>query len=209
MERRLTAEEYFAEPEAMVRRELVWGVVREPPSPFRTHQGVVTQATVLLAEHVHSHTLGRVYVAPLDVVFDRDKALVLQPDVMFVSRERYGILGNFVEGPPDLVVEVISEGSERYDRVAKLQWYRDYHVREYWVIDPEAREIEVIHLDAEPLERRTFRGADAIRSKVLSAFDETADAFFFPRLAPQDRNSAVASARRPAPLGPVDELHTP
>jgi Uma2 family endonuclease len=135
---------------------------------------------VLLAEHVQSHKLGRVYVAPLDVVFDRDKALVLQPDVMFVSRERYGILGNFVEGPPDLVVEVISDGSERYDRVAKLQWYRDYHVREYWVIDPEAREIEVIHLDAEPLERHTFRGAEAIRSRALPSFAEVPDAFFFP-----------------------------
>ena len=180
MERKLTTDEYFAEPEAMVRRELVWGVVREPPSPFRKHQGVVTQATVLLAEHVQSHELGRVYVAPLDVVFDREKALVLQPDVMFVSRERYGILNNFVEGPPDLVVEVISEGSERYDRVAKLQWYRDYHVREYWVIDPEARDIEVIHLDAEPLERQTCRSADAIRSRVLPTFAGTPDAFFFP-----------------------------
>ena len=178
MERTLTTDEYLAEPEAMVRRELVWGVVREPPSPFRKHQGVVTQATVLLAEHVQDHRLGRVYVSPLDVVFDREKALVLQPDVMFVSRERYAILNNFVEGPPDLVVEIISEGSERYDRVSKLQWYRDYHVREYWVIDPDAREIEVIHLDGEVLERRTFYGDDAIRSKVLPTFEETANAFF-------------------------------
>ena len=178
MNYKMTTDEYLAGPETLMRRELVWGVVREPPSPFRKHQGVVTQATVLLAEHVQSHALGHVYVAPLDVVFDRKKALVLQPDVMFVSCERYGILNNFVEGPPDLVVEVISEGSERYDRIAKLQWYRDYHVREYWVIDPEGREIEVIHLDGEVLERRTCHGDDAIRSKVLPTFEETANAFF-------------------------------
>jgi Uma2 family endonuclease len=178
MERKLTTDEYLAEPEVMARRELVWGVVREPPSPFRKHQGVVTQATVLLSEHVLDRKLGRVYVSPLDVVFDRKNALVLQPDVMFVSHERRGILNDFVEGPPDLVVEVVSEGSRHYDRVAKLQWYRDYHVREYWVIDPEARTIEVIHLDGEVLERRTFHGDDAIRSKVLPTFEETANAFF-------------------------------
>ena len=71
MKLKMTTDEYFAGPEAMVRRELVWGVVREPPSPFRKHQGVVTRATVLLSEHVLDHGLGRVYVSPLDVVFDR------------------------------------------------------------------------------------------------------------------------------------------
>lgn len=178
MERRLTTDEYFAEPEAMVRRELVWGFVREPPSPFRKHQGVVTQTTMVLAEHVMDGGLGNVYVSPLDVVFDREKALVLQPDVMFVSRERSAILNNFVEGPPDLVVEVISEGSRHYDRVSKLEWYRNYHVREYWVIDPEAREIEVIHLDTEPLQRRTYRVGDVVRSAVLPDLEEAAEGFF-------------------------------
>lgn len=178
MKLKMTTDEYLAGPEAMVRRELVWGVVREPPSPFRAHQGVVTQATVLVSEHVLDHSLGRVYVSPLDVVLDRQKALVLQPDVMFVSHERRGILNNFVEGPPDLVVEVISEGSRHYDRVAKLQWYREYGVREYWVIDPEPKEIEVIRLDVEPLQRQTYRGSDAIRSVVLPDFEEIAAGFF-------------------------------
>jgi hypothetical protein len=68
MKLKMTTDEYLAGPEAMVRRELVWGVVREPPSPFRKHQGVVTQATMLLAEHVLHNKLGRVYVSPLDVV---------------------------------------------------------------------------------------------------------------------------------------------
>jgi Uma2 family endonuclease len=175
---KMTTDEYLAGPEAMVRRELVWGVVREPPSPFRKHQGVVTRATVLLSEHVLDHGLGQVYVSPLDVVFDRQKALVLQPDVMFVSRERSAILNDFVEGPPDLVAEVISEGSQHYDRVSKLEWYRNYHVREYWVIDPEVQEIEVIRLDIEPLQRNTYRGSDAIRSVVLPDFEEIAAGFF-------------------------------
>ena len=179
MKPRMTTDEYLAGPEAMLRRELVWGVVREPPSPFRKHQGVVTQATMILAEHVLHNQLGRVYVSPLDVVFDRQKALVLQPDVMFISYERLGFLNDFVEGPPDLVVEVISEGSRNYDRVTKLQWYREYGVREYWVIDPEVPEIEVIQLDGEALERQTFRPVDAIRSKVLPTLSETAGAFFF------------------------------
>ncbi len=104
------------------------------------------------------------------------KALVLQPDVMFVSRERSDILNNFVEGPPDLVAEVISEGSRQYDRVSKLEWYRQYHVREYWVIDPEAQEIEVIrstpiHFNAGPIRR-----GDAVRSGCFPDFAEAAAA---------------------------------
>ena len=54
----------------------------------------------------------------------------------------------------------------------------NYHVREYWVIDPEAREIEVIRLDAEPLQRQTYRDRDAIRSVVLPDFEAIAAGFF-------------------------------
>jgi Uma2 family endonuclease len=76
------------------------------------------------------------------------------------------------------VVEVISEGSRHYDRVSKLEWYRNYHVREYWVIDPDVREIEVIHLDTEPLQRQRYRAGDAVRSAVLPDFHEDAAGFF-------------------------------
>lgn len=178
MERRISADEYLAGPETVMRRELVWGVLREPPSPFRAHQGVVTRTTVLLSDHVLDHSLGRVYVSPLDVVFDRQKALVLQPDVMFVSHARREILHDFIEGPPDLVVEVISEGSRNYDRISKLAWYREYKVLEYWVIDPEACEIEVIRLDAEPPLSHTYRDAEVIQSAVLPGFARTAADFF-------------------------------
>jgi Uma2 family endonuclease len=178
MERRISAEEYLTGPETVMRRELVWGVLHEPPSPFRAHQGVVTRATLLLGNHVLDEKSGRVYVAPLDVVFDRPNALVLQPDVMFVSHARREILHDFIEGPPDLVVEVISEGSRNYDRISKLAWYREYKVLEYWVIDPEAREIEVIRLDAEPPLRHTYRDAELIQSAVLPGFARTSADFF-------------------------------
>jgi Uma2 family endonuclease len=178
MMRKMTTAEFLSGAETLARRELVWGIVREPPSPFRRHQGVVTQTTVLLANHVLDERCGKVYVSPLDVVFDRDQALVLQPDVMYVSNDRRAILGDIVEGSPDLVVEVLSAGGQRYDRVSKLQWYRQYHVREYWIIDPDAGEIEVIDLEADPVARRTFREGEAVCSKVLPRFSCQAADFF-------------------------------
>jgi Uma2 family endonuclease len=174
----MTTAEYLAGAQTLLRRELLFGVVREPASPFRPHQGVVTQATLLLAAHARKEGCGRVYVSPLDVVFDRENALVLQPDLMFVSRERGHILGKLIEGAPDLVIEVISDSSDTYDRVQKLEWYREYHVLEYWVIDPDANEIEVIRLDTDPVQRQTFSGHDIVRSTVLPTFGHTVAEFF-------------------------------
>ena len=116
----MTTYDYLSEPEDLRRRELVWGVVREPPSPFVPHQRVTTRTAALLDQHVREHDLGTVLVAPMDVVLDPERHLVVQPDVMFISHARAGIIRDFVWGAPDLVVEVSSPGTVRYDRAEKV-----------------------------------------------------------------------------------------
>ena len=74
----MTVKDYLSGEEDNRRRELIWGVVREPPSPFFGHQAVVTRIGVLLSLHVQEHTLGVVIVAPLDVVLDERRALIVQ-----------------------------------------------------------------------------------------------------------------------------------
>ncbi len=76
--------DYLSGAEELRRQELVWGFVHEPPAPFYGHQSIVTRAIVLLDQHVRSGGLGRVCVSPIDVVLDAPKALVLQPDIIFV-----------------------------------------------------------------------------------------------------------------------------
>ncbi len=69
---------------------------------------------------------------------------VVQPDVIYTSAARLGILGKRIEGAPDLVVEVLSPGSARHDRGGKLSLYAEAGVREYWIVDPETRHVELL-----------------------------------------------------------------
>src|SRR5262245_24016888 len=132
----MTTWQYLATAETNARRELKWGTLVREAAPSYGHQAIVTNLTSLLTNHVKAHDLGRVCVSPVDVVFDEARNLVLQPDIIFVSRDRIGILRDRVWGAPDLAIEVLSFGSDGYDRVDKLEWYAKYGVREYWILDP-------------------------------------------------------------------------
>ena len=162
----MRTDDYLSAREDLRRRELVWGVVREPPSPFARHQRVTTRMAALLDHHVRQHDLGTVLVAPMDVVLDPAQDLVLQPDVMFISQARSEIIRDFVRGAPDLVVEVASPGTARYDRDDKVRWYRAYGVRECWLVDSQRQAVTVLDLPSHA-NGVQFRGAAVVRSAVL------------------------------------------
>jgi Uma2 family endonuclease len=176
--RRQLLDAYLTGPEQLRPQELVWGMVHEPPSPFFGHQSIVTRALVLLDAHVRQQRAGVVCVSPMDVVLDAELALVVQPDVLFVSRERTAIIRDQVWGAPDLVVEVESTATRRRDRTTKLGWYRRYGVRECWLIDPRTQAIVVVTLTGARVSRRSFRGEHPVRSSVLPHFQDPAAAFF-------------------------------
>ena len=81
------------------------------------------------------------FAAPMDVVFSDDT--VLQPDLMYITKERRNVVKRRVEGPPDLVIEIIS-GTARRDRIEKLDIYSSFGVGEYWIVDPDSRLIEFL-----------------------------------------------------------------
>jgi len=167
MPSRVTVTDYLQGAETTRRRELVYGVVREPPAPTYGHQAVVSHLCALVDRHVRRFRLGRAVVAPVDVVLDQAQALVLQPDLVFVSAERTGIASDRVFGAPDLVVEVLSMGTADRDRTVKLEWYRRYGVRECWLVDPVDRSVEVCALSGPPSAARYFSGRERVRSTVL------------------------------------------
>jgi Uma2 family endonuclease len=176
----MTTNEYLYDTEESNRiRELAVGRLLEPPAPFFSHQAIVLRVARLIADHAEPRMLGRVAIAPVDVVLDRERALVLQPDVLFVATERLAIIRDQVWGAPDLVAEVMSPGTERRDRIQKLAWYRQHGVRECWLIDPRQELVTVIDLTGALPLQRTARGGDAIQSSVLPALEATAAAVFF------------------------------
>lgn len=165
---------YLDTAETNRRRELVYGRLREPPSPFFSHQELVLRVAELLRAHVRQLGLGTVAIAPLDVILDADRHLIVQPDVLFVSTARVSIIRNQVWGAPDLVVEVLSDGSENYDRGEKRGWYRQYGVREFWLVDLHDQSVTVVDFTGTVPEARVAKGLDPIRSSVLPALDATA-----------------------------------
>jgi Uma2 family endonuclease len=176
----MTVEQYFAGDETLQRHELRFGMlVREPSSTFG-HQAVVGRLFAALHAHVRERDAGVVVTAPMDVILDRERALIVQPDLLFVSWARMGICAAAIEGAPDLVVEVLSPGTRRHDATTKLEWYRRYGVREYWLVDPIGQTIDVRVLPDG--DGRTFQGDEAIVSAVLPALSLTAAQIFDSRL---------------------------
>lgn len=120
--------------------ELIKGRLVVSPSPNFLHQVIVTAFVKVL--HMAALKTGSVAIcAPMDVVFSDNT--ILQPDLLYVSKARRRIIKDRVEGPPDLVIEIIS-GTARRDRIEKLDLYAQYRVPEYWIVDPASKHIEFL-----------------------------------------------------------------
>ena len=164
----MTADEYLYDTdETNQARELSYGMVREPPAPFFSHQSLVLRVAKVWSDHVEPRGLGRVAVAPVDVVLDHDRALIVQPDVLFVSTARLSIIRDQVWGAPDLVAEVLSHSTKHRDRGEKLAWYRQYGVLECWLVDLYGDSVTVVDFTGSAPDSRVARGVDSIRSTVL------------------------------------------
>lgn len=134
--RRLTYEDYRLFPEDGLRHEIIDGEHDVTPAPFLKHQGVSINISSEMRGFVKKHRLGVVFTAPCDVILAPNS--VVQPDIIFVSAARVGILTKAnIQGAPDLVVEIISDSTRRKDEVTKRELYERFGVKEYWLFDPE------------------------------------------------------------------------
>jgi Uma2 family endonuclease len=148
--------------EGSTRYEVIDGELVVTPSPTSRHQAIVTDLSFLLNGFVRGRGLGRVLSGPVDVLFGEGDYFT--PDLVFVSRARAAILSDRgLEGPPDLVVEVLSPSTERRDRGIKLERYRLFGVAEYWIVDPEERTIEVWDLASGAEAPILLAAADTLR----------------------------------------------
>ena len=152
------------------RYEIIDGELFVSPSPNVLHQLVVTQLTIFLGRFLNDHPLGRVYVAPLDVLFSHFD--VVEPDILYVSKARSAILTKQnVQGSPDLVVEVLSPSTEKVDRTTKLKVYARYGVEEYWIIDPDGISAEIYRRESSGLElAATLRAEESLASPLFPGF---------------------------------------
>ncbi|MCI0435935.1 MAG: Uma2 family endonuclease [Gemmatimonadetes bacterium] len=132
---RWTYAEYARLPNDGNRYEVLDGEVLVTPSPGTKHQWTAAELFFELREYVRAHRVGDMFWA-LDVLFARGQYLC--PDMVFVpNSQRDRLTDRGVEGVPGLVVEIVSPGSVRIDRVTKPARYADFGVPQYWVVDRE------------------------------------------------------------------------
>jgi Uma2 family endonuclease len=137
---RITYDHLRQLPEDGKRYELVDGDLLVSPSPIPRHQRTVSNFDVMF-RRVEQRGYGRAFIAPLDVVFDDYN--VAEPDVMFITTDRLHIVTySNIQGAPDLVVEVLSDGTAHRDLGVKLHMYARFKVPHYLVANPAERSLQ-------------------------------------------------------------------
>jgi Uma2 family endonuclease len=155
--------------EGSTRYEVIAGELVVTPGPSPRHQEIAMRLSARLHDFVDGHGLGAVYPGPIDVLFAEEGDYV-EPDIVFVRQDhRRYLTDRGIEGPPDLIVEILSPSTAARDRGIKLGRYRHFGVPEYWVVDPDARAIEVWRLAEGAVEPEIFGSEDTLRWRPVGA----------------------------------------
>jgi Uma2 family endonuclease len=169
--RKLTYQEYLAGPEIKARYDIIDGEMVMAPAPSLNHQTISRRILSRIDRFVTEYELGEVWFAPLDIIVQTDPLRTRQPDLLFVSNDNRGILGDIINGGPDLVVEILSPSNRRRDIESKLADYAGLAVRESWLVSPQAETVEVLSLEGSGWTRLYIRGqGDQVESQVLAGF---------------------------------------
>ncbi len=132
--RKLTYDDYVLIPDDGQRHEIIDGEHYVTAAPFLRHQRLARKLVQKLGPPVDENGLGEVFLAPCDLVFSKHD--VVQPDLLFVSKERLRILTEKnIQGAPDLVIEILSESTRKLDEDIKFDLYERFGVLEYWILD--------------------------------------------------------------------------
>ena len=168
------------------------------PAPSSRHQAIVTDLAVLLHGSLADDRC-RTFVSPIDVKLSEHD--VVQPDMVVVC-DRSQIHETHIEGPPALVIEVLSPSTSRHDRVRKLQLYARFGVAEYWIVKPYPAMVEVLQLAGETYRiTGVYTDIDVLRSPTFPELAiELAKAFTLP-VAPEEQIDEVRETAPPYDAG--------
>jgi Uma2 family endonuclease len=166
--------EYLEQEETNRPQELLWGVVRDAASPTPRHQEAVFDFAYAWRFYAATGRAGSVIIAPMDCVFDRERALILQPDVVFISQARLHLVTDRVWGAPDIVLEVLSPHPRIGTLQERLALFAEYGVKECWLYHQPERALEIVSFSGGvETSRRRFEYDDRIVSPLWPEFDRS------------------------------------
>lgn len=153
--------------------ELLNGEIVKKASPTVQHQRISMRLIATFLRYISDHPVGEIFHAPLDVVLNDFNSP--QPDVIFIRNERRNIIDEHeqvIMGTPDLLVEIISTGSIKRDRIEKKDLYEQFGVAEFWIVDPNNRSVEVYQLTENRYKVFAFAAESGkVQSSVFSGFE--------------------------------------
>lgn len=168
---RATPEEFWSLPESVLSVEYINGEIIMAPSPTVTHQAAHGNLYFALRTFVQSKGLGKILYSPLDVLLPTGE--VVQPDLFFLNVKQAERVreSKRVEEVPSFVIEILSPGSATLDTLTKRELYEKNGVREYWIVDLEARGIAQLVPKKRHYALTELGEAGVIRGAVLSGFE--------------------------------------
>jgi Uma2 family endonuclease len=167
-----TYEDYRRLPDDGWRYEIIEGELFMAPAPLPIHQKCGGNLFTAFRDFGIEHDAGEAYYSPIDVILP-GLATPVQPDILFIVKERLAIVKpDRIEGAPDILVEVLSPSNWFVDRRKKFEIYAKAGVREYWMVDPAARTIELFALRGSTYALIGKYGVgEIVRSEVLPGFE--------------------------------------
>jgi Uma2 family endonuclease len=158
---RFKATDIYDTPDNGKRYEVIAGDLYVSPLPVPEHQGAAVVLIGHIQPFIRHRNLGRLYTAPIGVELDDENGI--QPDLVFLSKERLDMVGRRgIEGAPDLVVEILSPSTRSRDRGVKQRRYAAAGVRYYWIVDPRSHSLDELRLAEGGYERIGTYGPGAM-----------------------------------------------
>jgi Uma2 family endonuclease len=174
-----TYEDWLKLPDDGYRYEVIDGVLYMSPPPLIRHQRTSIRIVDIFLAFLKLQPLGDLLYAPIGVRVP-NQPVPLQPDIVFVRAERLSIIQeNYIEGVPDLIVEILSPSNWLYDRREKMRVYQESGVPAYWIVDPRALTIEIYVLEKSVYQLAGEYGRGAVAaSRLLPGFEVPVDVIF-------------------------------
>lgn len=165
---KFTYQDLLTAPDDGNRYEIFEGELIVTPSPTVKHQNALANLFFIIGNHIRESKLGKFLSAPMDVYFDEET--VVEPDLLFISKDRLHILEERrIKGAPDLIIEILSQGTSERDHGFKFRRYEKEGVQEYWLVDPTEENLEIYALKKQGYELHgRFSDDDTVAGPMFS-----------------------------------------
>lgn len=142
----ITLEQYESLPDEK-RMEVFDGIVYDMASPSQIHQSISMQLSTVINNYIlRKKGPCSIFSAPFDVKLSDSPLIIVQPDIMVVC-DKNKLDEKRCNGAPDFIIEIVSPANPSDDYIRKLYYYKNYEVREYWIVDPRRKVITVNYFE--------------------------------------------------------------